>query len=157
MVNVKANVRTRRKDKKVKGVAIANSTPFTASRQPSSAAKSAGWDRRKQAQKMMDKVMQYMNMSSKDFEKLLTDIKNNPHKHTVGDVMLYKYAMRAFAGDNFMIDWFDRNISKAPTQAEVSGKDGGPITIIGLLDELDGKTKRLNDNTIDPSYTIKND
>ena len=136
---------------------IKNSTPFTPSTQPSPEAKKAGWERKRQAQKMMDKISEYMEMTQKDFMELLNDIKNNPDKHTVGDVMIYKYASRAFAGDNFMIDWFDRNISKAPTQAEIAGKDGGPITIIGLLDELDGKTKRLNDNTIDPSYTIKND
>jgi len=107
---------------------IKNSTPFTPSTQPSPEAKKAGWERKRQAQKMMDKISEYMEMTQKDFMELLNDIKNNPDKHTVGDILLYKYATKAFNGEKFMLDWFDRNISKAPSQLE--GSDGEPIRLV---------------------------
>lgn len=96
--------------------------------QPTPEQKRAGWQRRRQAQEMMDKVREYMKMPQDKFMELLNDIKSNPSKYTVEEVLLYKYATKAFNGDKFMLDWFDRNISKAPTQLE--GGDGGVIKIM---------------------------
>lgn len=89
--------------------------------------KKAGWARKQQAQAMMNKVKDYMEMPQAEFQKLLDDIKNNPDKYTVQDVLLYKYATKAFNGDKFMLDWIDRNISKAPTQ--LTGEDGEDLKI----------------------------
>lgn len=109
--NVKENVDTTK-----------NLTPFTSDRQPTPEQKKAGWNRKKQAQEMMNKLQQFMKMSTKKFKDYLKDVKRHPEKYTVEDTLLYKYAMRALEGDKFMIDWFDRNISKAPQ--EISGPDG---------------------------------
>jgi hypothetical protein len=83
-------------------------------KQPSPEAKKAGWERRRQAQAMMDKIKEYMSLSQEKFDNLLNDIKRNPQKYTVQDVMMYKYAMKAYNGEKFLLDWMDRNISKAP-------------------------------------------
>lgn len=100
--------------------------------QPSPEAKKAGWERRRQAQEMMNKVREYMKMPQSEFMALLQDIKNNPDKYTVEDAMLYKYATKAFNGEKFMLDWFDRNISKAPSEIKQDITSGGkPIPILG--------------------------
>lgn len=122
---------------------IPNSVPFTPDRQPTSEQKKAGWERRKQAQEMMDKVKEYMSMSQKDFAELLQDIKEHPDKYTVQDVMLYKYATKAFNGEKFMIDWMDRNIGKAPV--EVVGKDGENLTL-RIVPILGGATSQIDTN-----------
>ena len=122
---------------------IKNSTPFTPSTQPSPEAKRAGWKRKRQSQKMMDKVLEYMDMTQKDFMELLNDIKNNPDKHTVGDILLYKYATKAFNGEKFMLDWFDRNISKAPVDLDLSSKGkkitGYSIVYVEKAEDVDEK------------------
>lgn len=110
--------------------------------QPTPQAKSAGWERRKHAQAMMDKIKQYMDMNHSDFLALLKDIQDNPDKHTVQDFLLYKYAEKAFKGDQFMLDWMDRNISKAPIETKND-------TIVNwdlkkILNDIDGKTKKLD-------------
>lgn len=105
-----------------------NLTPFTKDRQPTSEQLRAGWERKKQAKRMMDKIMEYMKMSQKDFMDLLNDIKQNPDKYTVEDVLLYKYATKAFNGEKFMLDWFDRNISKAPQN--LANEDDSPLKIV---------------------------
>lgn len=100
-----------------------NLTPFTSEYQPSPEAKSKGWERRRQAQRMMDKIMEYMNMTQREFMELLNDIKFNPDKHTVLDVMLYKYATKAFNGEKFMLDFINRSLSYAPQDIDL--KSGG--------------------------------
>ena len=104
-----------------------NLIPISKDNQPTPEQKKAGWIRRQQAQEMMDKVKEYMKLSHAEFSKLLKDIEKNPDKYTVQDVLLAKYATKAFNGEKFMLDWFDRNISKAPV--EVSGADGEPIKV----------------------------
>lgn len=111
-----------------KNAPVAPGVPFTPTSQPSPEAKSKGWERRRQAQEMMDKVREYMKLSHADFTKLLDDIKNNPDKYTVQDVLLAKYATKAYNGDKFMLDWFDRNISKAPTQ--LAGDEDSPLRLV---------------------------
>lgn len=120
--------------KKQKGNKNADKNPIPGNKkfgqeqpQPSPEAKKAGWNRRQQAQEMMDKVREYMKLPYAEFDKLLKDIAQNPDKYSVQDVMLSKYATKAFNGEKFMLDWFDRNISKAPV--EVSGTDGEPIQV----------------------------
>ena len=112
----------------VKNAPVAPGIPFTKDRQPTPQAKKEGWNRRKQAQEMMDKVREYMKMPQSEFEELLNDIKKNPEKYSVQDVLLAKYATKAFNGDKFMLDWFDRNISKAPQQ--LVGEDDGAIKLV---------------------------
>jgi len=128
-----------------------NSTSFTPSTQPSPEAKKAGWERKRQSQKMMDKVLEYMDMTQKDFMELLTHIKDNPDKHTVGDILLYKYATKAFNGEKFMLDWFDRNISKAPVDLDVTSAGK---TITGYSIVFVDKAEDINKNdTIDTQNT----
>lgn len=127
--NKKDLTKTKQKGNKNEGknAPVAPGVPFTSDRQPSPDAKKAGWNRRQQAQEMMDKVREYMKLPYAEFDKLLKDIAQNPDKYSVQDVMLSKYATKAFNGEKFMLDWFDRNISKAPV--EVSGTDGEPIQV----------------------------
>lgn len=102
-------------------------TQFSSQNQPSPDAKKAGWDRRSYAQSMMNTLAEYMSLGQEDFAKLLLDMKKHPNKYTVLQGMLYKYATKAFNGEKFMLDWVDRNISKAPLQH--TGEDGADIGI----------------------------
>lgn len=110
---------------------LQNLKPMTKDRQPTPEQKSAGlkryWERKKQAQAMMNKVMEYMNLTQAEFSSLIEDIKRNPDKYTVEDSLLAKYATKAFNSEKFMLDWFDRNISKAPTN--LSNEDDKPLEI----------------------------
>ncbi len=101
---------------------------FDVSGQPSSESKSAGWDRRRQAIEMMNKLREYMTMDKATFEAITEDIEAHPENHTVQDVLLHRYATKAFNGDKMMVDWINRIISYAPVQNEVSDPDGKPLS-----------------------------
>lgn len=102
---------------------------FDVSGQPSSAAKKAGWERRRQAQKIMDMLLELQDMTLEEFQKLQDDVKRNPGKHTVIEMKLAQYLSR----EKFTVDFLDRHISKAPVQQELTGKDGGPVQVVPVI------------------------
>lgn len=115
--------------------------------QPSSEQKKAGWERRKQAQRMMDMLKDYLDISLEELQAQIEDSKNNPQKYTVLQVMLMKYAHNTLSGrnDKFVFDYLDRNISKAPV--EVSGPDGKglqpQVNIVNFKNVTDEELKKL--------------
>jgi len=89
-----------------------NLTPFTAENQPSPEAKKAGWERRREAQKILDEFMSKGEMSYKEIVDLLKDTKTHPENHTLREVKIVNYLMSR----RYTVDWLDRHISKAPTE-----------------------------------------
>ncbi len=97
--------------------------PFTKDNQPSPEAKKKGWERRREAQKIMDEIMKLADMPYSEIKDLLDDIKKNPDKHTLREVKLANYLMEK----RYTVDYLDRHISKAPQQLDV--EMGGDISI----------------------------
>jgi len=121
-----------------KNVGIKNLTPFTkgGKDQPTSEAKKAGWERKRNKQKIMDLILEIQDMSLEDIDRLKKDLKANKDKHTLLEKLLLQY----LDSKRNTKDFLDRHISKAPQAIEVAGKDGGPLVISTLLSEIDGKT-----------------
>ena len=90
--------------------------PFSAENQPSSEAKSKGWERRREAQKILDEFMRQGEMTYKEIKDLIDDIKAHPENHTLREVKIANYLMST----KMTVDWLDRHISKAPTQTDVT-------------------------------------
>lgn len=122
---------------------IPGNVPFTKERQPTGEAKSAGWNRRKQAEKIMLLIASYSDMTVQEFKTLIKDIQDHPDKHTMLEGMMVQYITRASKGGGMLIDLLDRNVGKAPQVIEHTGEGGGPITIKEILQEIDGRTKGL--------------
>lgn len=92
---------------------------FTSENQPSPEAKKKGWERRREAQKIMDVMLELTDMPYSEIKELLEDIKRNPDKHTLREVKLANYLM----DKKYTVDYLDRHISKAPQEVDV--KSGG--------------------------------
>lgn len=100
-----------------------NLTPFTSDRQPSPELKKKGWERRREAQKILDEFMTKADMSYKEIKDLLDDVKIHPERHTLREVKIANYLMSS----KYTVDWLDRHVSKAPQQLDVDM--GGNIII----------------------------
>lgn len=109
---------------------IPNAVKFTSERQPSPEAKSKGWERRREAQEIMDMIMRFKNMTWKEIKDLKKDIKINPEGHTVLEVKLARY----ISSSKFTIDFLDRHVSKAPAEIDLTTK-GIPLNNIKFVFE----------------------
>lgn len=97
-----------------------NLKKFTSEYQPSPEAKSKGWERRREAQKIMDMVGRLSQMTLKEMQDLLEDIKTHPERHSVLENKMARYVLK----EKFTTDYLDRHISKAPQEVDVtSGGD----------------------------------
>ena len=103
------------------------------STQPTPEQKKAGWERRRQAQRMMDKITDYLTLKYKDLKDLQLKVKEGKTDDMlVEDVIMLNYVMNVHNG-KYMIDWMDRNISKAPQ--EVDQKISGNVGIVTPIDD----------------------
>jgi hypothetical protein len=101
--------------------------PFTKDNQPSPEAKKKGWERRREAQKIMDEMLNLTSMSYKEIKDLLEDIKVHPENHTLREVKIANYLMEK----KFTVDYLDRHISKAPQEIDVTS--GGDKLSAGIF------------------------
>jgi len=117
--------------------------PFSKTNQPSGALKSAGWQRRIEAQKILDEFMAKGEMTLKEIEDLLVDIKKHPEKHTLREFKIAEY----LNDKKNTLDWLDRHVSKAPQEHNI--KSQSEITNKGIdLSKLsDEETIRLAELT----------
>ena len=95
--------------------------------QPSPEAKSKGWERRREAQKIMDEIMNLTDMTYKEIKDLLEDIKAHPENHTLREVKLANYLMEK----KYTVDFLDRHIGKAPQEIDVTS--GGEKLSAGIF------------------------
>ena len=98
---------------------------FKTAPQPSPEAKSKGWERRREAQRIMDQAQKYIGCTYKDLKDTREDMKIHPEKYTVLEVKMLDYIMN----NKYMTDWLDRHIAKAPQGIELSNKDGSPFKV----------------------------
>lgn len=83
--------------------------------QPSPEAKAAWWERKKQAQIIMDKMLRYGEMT---VEEIKAEISSKWEKMTVQDYLITKYVLAGTKSEKMLVDRMDRHISKAPTQID---------------------------------------
>jgi len=93
-----------------------NLKKFTSEYQPSPEAKSRGWERRREAQRIMDMVGRLSQITLKEMEDLLEDIKTHPERHSVLENKMARYVLK----EKFTTDYLDRHISKAPQEIDVT-------------------------------------
>ena len=98
-------------------------------KQPSPQAKKAGRERKRQARRMMDMVLQYQNMSVAELKKYMDKHKNNL---TVLEYTMMKYVTEWMKDKKIMLDMIDRHISKAPAQMELTWSEWWPIESVNL-------------------------
>lgn len=123
---------------------IPNNVPFSPENQPTPEQKKKGWERRQEAQKIMDEFMAKGEMSYKEIKDLLDDIKVHPENHTLREVKIANYLMST----KYTIDWLDRHVSKAPTEVDVTSKgkqlEGIKVEIVNPRGEEDVPTIETN-------------
>lgn len=134
---------------KEKSLANLQPIPFSAENQPSPESKKAGWNRRKRGQEMMNKVIEYFDMPYEELIKLKDRIDKKDPDTLKGlstqDVIMLQYVFKIHNG-KLLVDWLDRNISKAPQNIGLGDDDGegmkGKITKIQveIVDTNDTQT-----------------
>lgn len=105
---------------------------FTSNKQPSTTAKSKGWERRREAQAMMDRIKELGGMTVEQYLRLRDDIKQNPQNHTMNEAFLVEYIGKLQKSEKMTLDYIDRHVSKAPT--EITGADGKDLVPPIILD-----------------------
>jgi DNA-binding transcriptional MerR regulator len=106
--------------------------------QPSPEAKSKGWERRREARKILDEFMRQTDMTYKEIKELLDDVKAHPENHTLREVKIANYLM----SQKYTIDWLDRHIGKAPQEMDIKGDVN--LTVVDVVKKL----KELDDEPI---------
>ncbi|MFW5702800.1 MAG: hypothetical protein ACOCXP_02425 [Candidatus Dojkabacteria bacterium] len=96
---------------------------FSTDYQPSSKAKSNGWERRRLAKEFMDKVFEMQDMTIGDFEKMEKAMGKSKQKFTMRDLMAKNYIRNMVNSDKLMLDWLDRHIGKPPKFDEKSEEE----------------------------------
>jgi len=108
---------------------------FSSENQPTSEAKSRGWDEWRQKQKLMDILSNYGDMSYKEVTELMAKIKEHPENYTLDEVRLAGYMSK----DKYVTDYLDRMGAKAKAQIDITS-DGealqGTQLIVNLVNEL---------------------
>jgi len=110
---------------------LKNLKKFTPEYQPTSEAKSKGWEKR-----IMDLMTRLRNMSVKEFDELKEDVKKNPDRHTVLETKLMQYITK----ERFTIDFLDRNVGRPQQDIDVTS-DGKGIQkyIFEIVNKKGGK------------------
>lgn len=103
---------------------------FSSDNQPSPKAKSKGWDRRREAMKILNEFMTQSDMTVEDLASLEQDIKDNPDKHTVREWKIMKY----IKDNDLTRDWLDRNLGKATQEIDITSK-GEKLTAGIFIDD----------------------
>lgn len=113
------------------GVKNGKATQFSKLYQPSSNSKSEGWERRKQRQEFMDKVIKLQNISVSDFNRLRREINAKDSKYSISDLIAFKYASKVLKSDKFLLDWIERHVGKFPSEKYIEEvSDLQPIRLI---------------------------
>lgn len=141
-----------KKPKIKNGNADKNSMPkghrFNAKNQPDPELKSKGWDRRREAQKFMDRVIEFQNMPYTEFKKVVEDMDAGKGGYTMGDRMALNYIFNASERERtkLLLDWMDRHVPKAPPMLDLDTPT--PITkIVVEVIQPNGIKNQINETT----------
>lgn len=107
-----------------------NRAGFEVKWQPSPEAKSAWWERKRQAKKILDHMMKMWDMTK---EERIDYVKKNPDELKMNELINVKYMEEILKG-KLLVDWMNRHIPYAPQKTEVTGEDWAPITIESIND-----------------------
>lgn len=88
--------------------------------------KKAWWDRKKQAQAMMDRMLIYQNMSLEEFTKAVTE---QGDKIKIGELITAKRMKEVLKDKRFLLDWISKHIPQAQANLSI-GND--PVTGIEI-------------------------
>ena len=121
-------------------------TRFTSKNQPDPERKRkairAHWERVREAQRIMDTLMDMNGMTFGQVKGILDRAKTDPDSLT-----MFEYKLAQYIHDKKMTsDWLDRHISKAPVQTDIT-TDGKALTGV-VVEFIDGKND--TENTSDP-------
>lgn len=102
-------------------------------RPPATGAQKSAWrDRKRQAQKIMDMVIQYQTMTTWELKEYMEKHKD---ELTVLEYTMMKYVTEGMKDKKIMLDMIDRHISKAPIQTEISWLDWWSIDFTTVSDK----------------------
>ena len=122
---------------------LKNLKKFTPEYQPTSEAKSKGWEKRRAKQEIMDLMTRLRNMSVKEFDDLKEDVKRNPDRHTVLETKLMQYITK----ERFTVDFLDRNVGKAPQDIDVTtGGEKIDTVVVKFIETKDGTGNECNES-----------
>lgn len=129
---------------------------FTADYQPTSEAKSKGWERRRLAREFMDKVFEMQEMTIKDFEKMGKAMSKSKQKYTIRDLMAKNYVANMIKSEKLMLDWLDRHIGKPP-QFDIKSEQKDENKIDKVVIEIVNTHKTFDENgkVIDVPYEVE--
>lgn len=121
-------------DKNAKKNAKPNTNPIPGNKrighelpQPTPEQKKAGW---KKKRKLWYWIEKYSQLSLRKFENIKQEIKTHPENYDMYQFQAIQYITKGGNGDpRFLFDSLDRTEGKARQSLEMSGKDGGDITI----------------------------
>lgn len=89
-----------------------------------SESKKAGRERRRNAMKMMDLLLEYQSMTKEQLQKLAGD----PNS-TMLELLMVKYITGWMKDTRLLIDYMDRHVPKAPQKMELTWEDWKAINI----------------------------
>jgi len=122
---------------------LKNLKKFTPEYQPTSEAKSKGWEKRRAKQEIMDLMTRLRNMSVKEFDDLKEDIKKNPDKHTVLETKLMQYITK----ERFTIDFLDRNVGRPQQDIDVTtGGEKIDTVVVKFIETKDEAGNKCNES-----------
>lgn len=101
--------------------------------QPTWEQKSAWRERKRNAQKIMDLILQFQTLTKKELEQLAEDSKDTM---TILEAQMVQYVLYWSKDKKMLIDMMNRHISYAPAQQEISWKDWWAIEVKSVLDDV---------------------
>lgn len=108
---------------------------FTKDNQPSWEAKSAGWDRRRESKRIMDKILEIQGLTFWELVQMMK--KENLLDMTAADVICLRYVSDVVKGKH-ILDFLDRHISKAPQDINLGTNED--------IQEIKIKVTKVNNN-----------
>lgn len=114
--------------------------PFSATNQPTPEQKKAGWDRKREAKRIMDQIMQLQNLTVEELKELYN--KDNVHLHKVKDIISFKYVDWIMRNPRMLIDRLNRHISYAPIKWDLKTSSPQITSAVEKLNILIDNSKR---------------
>jgi len=110
---------------------------------PTPEQKKAGWERKRQAQKMMDMVLEYQSMTKEQLEAL-----SNNKNLTILEILMIRYVITGMKDNKMLLDMIDRHVPKAPQKMDIDNNISWGIATIEItgketMKELEAKRKAL--------------
>lgn len=104
--------------------------PFSKENQPTAEQKKKGWERKREAQRMLECFSSYLGKSYADILHIKSDIKKNPQDYTLLEVKLIQY----MDSEKMTVDLLDRFIGKARIK-EIDDVDNEDLQIV-IIDHI---------------------